>query len=334
MNPWHSRCVVILSYLLKNTLMKLKTTFALAFCGFLLLPVELSAQTNEAPYIIVADDLGNLVKDAEGEYENMTQMTPVAVGESMHYTATIDVPSGKFAVYARDSQGVNATFYRVASWAVSDPIVANYPNPLGIFPSGSGAAMSLPVSGNYTFDFFDRDEISEAYHQLTPTLNGGEAYPSQIYLISGNDKVTVPEISSVPGTYLVTTPIPADFTISYEPRAYEIYEFGPESAASASLENGVASRIGYMENTSSAFHVGTTVRNVTSNCDILVSLVPDNMFIQVTPPGMSGIEDAGAEPVEAEYYTLAGISVGHGAPSEPGIYVKRCGASVDKVVVR
>lgn len=314
--------------------MNLKITLAFAFCGFLLLPAGLSAQANEAPYIIVADNLGNLDKDADGNYKDMTQLTPVGVGESIHYTATIDVPSGKFAVYARDSKGVNMTFYRVASWAVSDPIVADYPNPLGIFPSDDGAAMNLPAPGNYTFDFFDRAEIGEAYHQITATYNDGQVYPSQIYLISGNDKVTVPEISSVPGTYLVTTPIPADFTISYEPRAYEIYEFGPESAASASLENGVASRIGYMENTSSAFHVGTTVRNVTSNCDILISLVPDNMFIQVTPPGMSGIEDAGAEPVEAEYYTLAGISVGHGAPSEPGIYVKRCGASVDKVVVR
>ncbi|MBJ2188818.1 MAG: hypothetical protein JFR41_09360 [Muribaculaceae bacterium] len=304
--------------------------------GPILFATQSYAQS-ESPYIIVADEMGNLPTDADGNYTLIT-MNAVAVGDETHYTASnVDVPSGMFAIYAKDASGGNDTFYQLTPWAVT-PIVCGdaFPNPVSIVMA-KNAIIELPEAGTYNFDFFDRKVLGTGYHQIAATNVSKTIYPKQLYLISGSTTITLPEISGEPGCYYALAELPASFQLSYETQLYEMYSFGPVDANETTLEAGQQCKIAHGVNFSSKFTAGATAKSASNMSDIYVRLNPESdMFIQLALPGMTGIHSATAtvDDAETEYYTLSGICLGASRPTASGVYIVRNGTSVTKTIIR
>ena len=271
-------------------------------------------------YIVPADESGNIVEDPEGGYKGQLEMVQSSEDENAYSLANVSLPDAKFAVYGINEDNGMLTFYGTVGWAVS-PVPVNYPSPLSIAPKGT--LISLPETGTYDFEFFDRDVDGIAYHMLLPRPSEASSmieYPSSLFLVDQSNNYTEIQGDMTTGLYAGDVEVPQDFRISYEPR-YDMppFIFGPSSDESGVIELFDQERvsISYAKGTSAVFNVSATARSSEEN-HIEINLREGYVVINdLIGTSVKAIEDSDAN---VRYLTLSG-SILPGRPASPGLYI-------------
>lgn len=306
--------------------MKHTFTILALVCAMVCMPAAAFCNTL---YVIPADASGKLVVDADGDYPDK-----VALAESEAEVYTVDgveLPSGKFAIYAYADDTQESTFYAPPYWAVS-PIPPSYPSPLILATTGS--LISLAESGTYDLEFYSRNIEGISSHMLIarPTASDMAHYPAQIYLVgSGSDVVTITGNPHEGIYYALVTP-PASFKISYEPRVSEdAFIFGPSGGASGNvtLKADEAVAIAYATGTDANFTVEpSAIKAQTTH--LVVNLASG--YIEAFSETPTGIETLKVSMPHSEYYTLTGIPL-HSEPRTSGVYLRLQNGSVSKILI-
>ena len=280
-------------------------------------------------YLIPADASGNLVRNADGDYPDKLVLTESA--DEVYTINAVDLPSGKFAIYAYADDTQESTFYAPASWAVS-PIPPSYPSPLIL--AATGSLITLAESGTYDIEFYSRNVEGISSHMLiaTPTTTDMAHYPSQIYLVGEDNDVVTLTGNPHEGIYYALVTPPAAFKISYEPRVSEdAFIFGPAEGASGNipLNANEPVAIAYATGTNATFTVQpSAIKAQTSH--IVVNLAAGYIVASTETP--TGIDDVSMAGDESMYYTLAGVPL-RGEPHASGVYLQVHGGIISKILI-
>lgn len=303
-------------------------TFIVSLCAFLGMP---AMAFGDSLYVIPADASGNIVKTSDGDYPGKLIFTE---GPDEVFTInSVELPSGKFAIYAYADDTGYDTFYSIPPWAVS-PVPPSYPNPLMI--ATSGTLMSVTEPGIYDLEFYSRNIEGITTHMLilTPQSEGTAKYPSQLYLV-GTSSGTSVSISGNPheGIYYGFVTPPDEFKISYEPRISEdafIFGAADGSTGNIVLEADRQTPIKYATGTDAVFSVSPSALKA-QGAHIVVNLPAG--YIKVHSEIPTGVSVPEVEGITSAYYTLAGTRL-LSNPTTPGIYIQVRGGKTMKVMVR
>ncbi len=306
----------------------MKHTFTILTFVCALLCIPSIAHANKL-YIIPADASGNIVRNADGDYPDKQALTESA--DEVYTINAVDLPSGKFAIYAYADDTQESTFYATASWAVS-PIPPSYPSPLILAVTGS--LITLAESGTYDIEFYSRNMEGISSHMLiaTPTTPDMAHYPSQIYLVGENNDVVTLTGNPHEGIYYALVTPPATFKISYEPRVSEdAFIFGPAGGGNGNvpLNANESVAIAYATGTNATFTVQpSAIKAHTSH--IVVNLAAG--YILATTEIPTGIDKVITDGDKSMYYTLAGVPL-RGEPDSSGVYLRVQGGSISKILI-